>query len=199
MRVHTLWVRHGESTWNQAGLMQGQTHHPRLTDQGRAQARAAAEALWEAGAVAIASSDLVRASDTARIIATHLALPIWYTTLLRERCWGVYEGRPVDEGQRADSVTAAEQALPHGESREDVAARLRRLMPFLAASRGPLVIVTHGDVIQEAVGLWVRDRDARAPDNGCIVGILVDQPEVDSSWRGPATPPPNSMSTSDAG
>jgi broad specificity phosphatase PhoE len=36
--MELLLVRHGESTWNVAGRMQGQTAPPALTDRGRRQA-----------------------------------------------------------------------------------------------------------------------------------------------------------------
>ncbi|AIJ22146.1 conserved protein, phosphoglycerate mutase family protein [Amycolatopsis methanolica 239] len=70
MAVHL--VRHGQSAWNVAGRVQGQS--PRagsLTAAGRAQAAA----LDVAGTVLV-SSDLPRARETAEIIAARLGLPV---------------------------------------------------------------------------------------------------------------------------
>ena len=41
MTVHL--VRHGQSTWNVEGRLQGQTVHPELTERGRREAAEAAE------------------------------------------------------------------------------------------------------------------------------------------------------------
>lgn len=173
--LDTLWVRHGESTWNRAGVMQGQTYRPPLTSHGTRQASAAAEDLRRFGPARIVSSDLRRAAETARIIGVRLALPVEHTPLLRERCWGVFEGRPAAEGHQAEAVLSADQAVPQGESRADVAARLRRWLPSLSTPQVPIVVVTHGDVIREAIRLWAGARqNADHLENGCIIRISAD-------------------------
>lgn len=175
MGLDTLWVRHGESTWNRAGLMQGQTPWPPLTRDGIRQARAAADALGPFTPARVVCSDLRRATETAHVIGGRLGLPVEPTSLLRERCWGIFEGQPVADGHRAESALSADEALPQGESRDDVARRLHRLMPWLACDTGPVVVVTHGDVIREAIGLWARDHhDDHVPENGCVVRISID-------------------------
>ena len=176
MQVNTLWVRHGESTWNRMGLMQGQTCWPPLTWRGIRQAHAAADELRRYGPARLVSSDLQRASETARIIGARLALPVDHTPLLRERSWGAFEGRPKAEGHRAESVLSAHQPVPQGESRDDVAERLCQLLPSLTPTEGPIVVVTHGDVIREAIRLWVADGQEKEdrPGNGCIIRISTD-------------------------
>ncbi|MER7168943.1 histidine phosphatase family protein, partial [Micromonospora sp. NPDC000207] len=57
-----VW-RHGNTEWNAAGRVQGQTDVP-LNDRGRDQARAAAPLLAALRPDAIVSSDLSRAADT---------------------------------------------------------------------------------------------------------------------------------------
>lgn len=175
MGIDSLWVRHGESTWNRAGLMQGQTTWPPLTADGIRQAHAAADALVPHAPARVVSSDLHRAAETAHVIGARLSVPVQHTALLRERCWGIFEGKPVADGHRAAEVLSADQALPQGESRNDVARRLRRLTQWLTADGGPVVVVTHGDVIREAIGLWARaDHIDRVPENGCVVRISID-------------------------
>lgn len=176
MRGDTLWVRHGESTWNRAGVMQGQTHWPVLTPRGVRQARAVADELRHYRPVRVVSSDLRRAAETAHIVGARLTLPVEFTALLRERCWGAFEGRPAAEGRLAESALTADQAVPQGESRDDVAARLHRLSASLHTADGPTVLVTHGDVIREAIRLWAPDRLVEAlPENGCIVTIPAER------------------------
>ena len=69
-----LLVRHGQTSWNAAGVIQGQADAP-LDETGRSQAQAlgAAAASGALGAIRlpVLSSDL-RAADTARALADHL-------------------------------------------------------------------------------------------------------------------------------
>ena len=72
-----LWlVRHGESTWNVAGLAQGHNDEAELTERGL---RQAAEAAWQfhgRAVRAIYASDLRRARQTAAAFAAVLGLPV---------------------------------------------------------------------------------------------------------------------------
>ena len=70
-------LRHGESEGNISGVLQGQTDYP-LTKTGIEQAQRLAST-WKAQDVKfdlIISSPLLRASQTAQIIATNLGSPI---------------------------------------------------------------------------------------------------------------------------
>ena len=169
-----IWVRHGESTWNRVGLMQGQTPWPRLTRRGRKQAQEAAAKVARLGAQRILSSDLARAFETAHIIGAHLGLAVGKTPLLRERSWGLYEGRSIELGTLADSSLAADDALPRGESRDDVANRLRRLLPDLVDRTGPAIVVTHGDVLRQALRLWAPcSAETKPLGNGCVLTMTL--------------------------
>ena len=92
-----LLVRHGQSEWNAAGLMQGQTHSPRLTELGHRQAADAARDLAAAAPGALVSSDLRRAVETAEHCARATGLTVRTTPALREQSYGVLEGRPSRE------------------------------------------------------------------------------------------------------
>ena len=94
----TLWfVRHGESTWNASGLVQGQAEGSVLTAKGRREAARAAEQLGRARASVIWTSDLERAHETAAIVGHALRLPLRYERALRERNFGTAQGRPLSE------------------------------------------------------------------------------------------------------
>src|SRR3954471_231238 len=71
-----LLVRHGQSEWNAAGRMQGQTEHVPLTELGHAQAARAAEELADLRPGALVSSDLRRAVQTAEHCARSTGLPL---------------------------------------------------------------------------------------------------------------------------
>ncbi len=93
-RLITL-VRHGQSTWNHLGLIQGQNDHAVLTPRGRDEARAAGRALESRNCEDLVTSDLRRTLETAAIIADGLALSPGIDARLRERCFGVLEGQPI--------------------------------------------------------------------------------------------------------
>src|SRR6201996_8197770 len=88
-----LWlVRHGESTWNVAGLAQGHNDEAELTQRGLPQAAEAAAQFGYRPVRAIYASDLRRAQQTAAAFAAVLGLPVRADARLRERSLGVLEG-----------------------------------------------------------------------------------------------------------
>jgi|SRR5581483_8635968 len=132
-----LLVRHGETDWNADGRLQGHTDRP-LSDYGRRQARQLAEEL-AAGAQldAIYASDLVRARETAEIVAERLGLPVDLDPDLREKNWGNWEGLTAVERDRVEFV---------GESTEDHQERMLRALHRIAGRHpgGRVLVVTHG-------------------------------------------------------
>ena len=90
-----LWlVRHGESTWNVAGLAQGQHDEAELTERGLRQASDAAWQFRDHPIRAIYASDLRRAQQTAAAFAAVVGVPVFADARLRERSLGVLEGVP---------------------------------------------------------------------------------------------------------
>ncbi|GAB3757929.1 hypothetical protein GCM10027599_24630 [Yimella radicis] len=173
-------VRHGRSTWNEQGRIQGQTPHPPLTELGRTQALAAARTLRAAiGAQSaqIVSSDLVRAQQTAQIIGAALDLPVRTDVRLREQGLGEMEGRLAREltAQPApEGVPVEEVRWGGGESLLDVHRRLSALMAELAtAPTEHLVLVTHGDTLRMALAVLAGRTHRQldwdlAVDNGSV-------------------------------
>ena len=91
-----LIVRHGETSWNAEGRIQGHSDTV-LSEHGVRQARAAANRLADTAIDAAYSSDLVRAAETARIVLEGHDTPVVLTDQLRERYYGVFEGLTVEE------------------------------------------------------------------------------------------------------
>ncbi|MFP5416952.1 MAG: histidine phosphatase family protein [Actinomycetes bacterium] len=151
-----VFVRHGQCVANAQGRVVGQLDSP-LTTHGHAQAEAAAVLLAERrGLTAVVTSDLHRAHTTARIIAGVLDLPLFVEPGLREQCFGSMEG--VLATDLSASACAEEQLHEvrwgNGESVADVYGRLVETLPRIAARHpGPVVLVTHGHVIQIAMAL----------------------------------------------
>jgi probable phosphoglycerate mutase len=84
-------VRHGETAWNADARIQGHTDIG-LNDTGRWQAAQMAAALAGEAIDAVYSSDLARALDTARALATATGAPLVADAGLRERAFGIFEG-----------------------------------------------------------------------------------------------------------
>jgi hypothetical protein len=88
-----LWlVRHGQSTWNVLGLVQGHCDQARLTARGAHQARNVANQLRGCPIGALYASDLQRAVATAAPLASVLGLSMTRDRRLRERSLGALEG-----------------------------------------------------------------------------------------------------------
>lgn len=91
--AHIYLLRHGETDLNAQGVLQGSIEEP-LNAVGRKQAQDAALELSQLGIGQIISSPQIRARQTADIVAEVLHLSIEENALLRERDWGIYEGKP---------------------------------------------------------------------------------------------------------
>jgi probable phosphoglycerate mutase len=91
-------IRHGETLWNTQRRMQGHADSP-LTEKGLTQAQDRAKELAQVPFTEIFSSDLLRAQRTAEIIALEHNLAVTSNQLLRERAFGAYEGKTVEEYQ----------------------------------------------------------------------------------------------------
>jgi len=152
-----IWlIRHGESTWNADGLIQGHCDTPGLTAAGRAQAEELATSLPLSRIGSLFSSDLRRAVQTARPLAAATGLPIRTDERLRERALGPFEGLPTATltpevtGVFDGTVVDPDAAVPGMESLRDV---LRRVSEFLAilgdeVGDGDIAVVTHGGALR---------------------------------------------------
>lgn len=147
-------VRHGQTDWNLDRRIQGSTDIP-LNETGRGHARDAASILAEGTHHAIYASPLVRAQETAQIIAERLGLaePSLIPDL-REREFGEAEGMLVADyieryGDWHAEVPAAEsfdQVRDRALGALDVIARESRLRSAPVAES--VIVVAHGGVIR---------------------------------------------------
>lgn len=156
-----LLARHGETEWNLAGRWQGGTD-VRLSDAGRAQARAMAEKLrgMVPAPVRVHASDLDRAVETASIVAGLLGLPApRREPRLRERGFGCFEGLTREEcavrhPEAWARYLADRRSTPPGaEAQELIVARVLAAMQEIAADaavdgNGPHLVVSHGGAIR---------------------------------------------------
>jgi 2,3-bisphosphoglycerate-dependent phosphoglycerate mutase len=94
--TRVLAIRHGETAWNLATRIQGQLDIA-LNDTGHWQARRLALAVADAGLSALYASDLQRARKTAQAVAAQCGLAVVADAGLRERSFGIFEGRTYAE------------------------------------------------------------------------------------------------------
>jgi probable phosphoglycerate mutase len=151
-------VRHGQSEWNVARLTQGQTAHPRLTELGRAQVAAATRALLtdlgHTPVVQVVTSDLVRAVESAEIIAMATGAAVRTDPRLREQSLGRFEGLGYEEAFAAGSAldwSDPDQRVGGGESLREVSERMTGVLAELSADGAVVVAVSHGDAIRAAL------------------------------------------------
>ncbi len=184
-------TRHGETDWNQQGILQGWTDVT-LNQLGRKQARAMAASFNEAGFAAIWSSPLLRARETAEIIAPLIRLPFpKFHDGLMERNFGIFQGIPKIELAELNPVELQlilkRNPAGHftgGETMDEFADRiLDALIDIGAANRGKRVLViAHGwvmDVITRHVNGLPRSAILNMKrKNGESLWVTVDHSNV---------------------
>lgn len=153
-------VRHGETVWNAARRIQGQSDSA-LTDKGEQQARQVGERAKSLGITHVISSDLGRTRRTAEVIADACGCSVTLDARLRELNMGVLEQRPIDslseeeEGWRRTLVNGTENGrIPQGESMTELADRMHQALNAcleLPAGSRPL-LVSHGMALGVLVG-----------------------------------------------
>lgn len=154
-----ILVRHGESSGNRDRIFATSPHDLPLTELGYRQANEAAKRIGELfRPELIVTSAYLRASETARIMAGVLRLPLELEPELREREIGSHRGRSYDS-----FLTEADYDPQHpwawkpqgGESFEDVRARVAPILDRLAELHPDreVVVVSHGGVM---TALWAH-------------------------------------------
>jgi 2,3-bisphosphoglycerate-dependent phosphoglycerate mutase len=178
-------VRHGETAWNLAARIQGQLDVG-LNDTGRWQARRVGEALASEPIATVYTSDLGRAHQTAQSIAELTGVPVVPDEGLRERSFGIFEGKTFTEIEETwpDHAYNWRKRIPDweppegGESLLQLRERVTRTLHALAA-RHPgeqIVVVAHGGVLDAlyriATGQEVNSPRTWELPNGAINRLL---------------------------
>ncbi len=174
-----ILIRHGQTEFNRVFSVNRQDpgiRDPQLTDHGRRQARAAAEALRPLKLGRLITSPYVRALETAEIIAEHLDLPVTIEPLIAERFFYT-----CDIGSSLADLRARWPDLvfdhlrdpwwPQSEETEDaILRRSKRFRRRMAAEVwSELAVVTHWGFIRALTGLTVP--------NGAVLRINPIRPD----------------------
>ena len=191
MATTFVLVRHGETEWNRAGRIQGHTDSA-LSAAGVEQAQAIGRQLAEDRFDHLLASDLGRAHRTALFIAAHLDQKITLHVGLRERGFGIAEGKTYTEIDRDHPEmfsrvreTDPDYAAPGGESRRQFHSRVMATLNSLAQEHAgrKLLLVTHGGVLaaiyRSLNGLPIASQHQIEIPNAAYNRISC----IDSVWR----------------
>lgn len=146
------FIRHGESEANVAKLFAGRWETP-LTKLGRGQAKAAAQKAKSLDIDCIVSSPLLRARQTAEIIAGEIGLAkdnIVFSDLFMERDYGDLQAKPYENARNIDF-----EKVPNIESTSSVIDRAKKAALFLKEHHADNILVvghgTHGLTLQKEI------------------------------------------------
>ncbi len=159
-------MRHGRTAWNADKRFQGHSDIP-LDGEGRAQATALAALLRGERIDAAVSSDLARASETARIVLGPRALPLRLDPDWREMRFGDWEGLTWEQIVAAHpELAAGDETKPKaytpggGESFEDLCARVGRAAGRAVAELdedGVALVATHAGPLHALLRVLLHD------------------------------------------
>jgi len=183
MAAAMILLRHGQSEFN---VVFGATRRdpgirdPKLTEEGRRQAHAAAGALHGLGLDALIASPYTRALETAEIVAATLEVPIAVEPLVGERVAFVCDLGSSPDELRARWPHLSLDHLPEcwwptpEESEERLLQRCARFRVEIAARENwrRIGVVTHWGFIRGLTGLTVT--------NGAIVRCNPHRPELEA-------------------
>jgi probable phosphoglycerate mutase len=150
-------VRHGHTASTESKLISGSNDDPELSELGRQDAKAAAQAIVELStrfglptASLIAHSEMKRTTQTAELISKALSAPVRADSRLREISFGGWEGRSMEDLAGESNEVASWRGSvtnkpPGGESVLELETRVLRSLSDLIAehSAGAVAIVSH--------------------------------------------------------
>ncbi len=141
-----LLVRHGQSQANAKGIFPGRMHFP-LTKEGISQAQFISNFLSRVKISAAYSSPMLRAFQTARIIAAPHGIGIGIRDEMMERDVGTLQGKPF-----LDKYKGWQEVKEYKESFQEMEKRVaKELLGMVNKLEGNVLVVSHADPIRAAI------------------------------------------------
>jgi glucosyl-3-phosphoglycerate phosphatase len=169
--VELICVRHGRTAWNAEKRFQGHTDVP-LDEVGRAQAATLGALLREQRIDTAASSDLVRAAETARIVLGAREVALRLDRDWREMEFGEWEGLTWEQIRGANpqlaetDITSVQSYAPGGgETFALLAARVARAVERVVAATpedGVALVATHAGPLHALLSVLLGDAERAA-------------------------------------
>lgn len=149
-------TRHGETEENKTGIIQG--HLPgKLSDEGISQAKKVSLRLKDEKIDYIFSSDLARASDTAKEIAKfHPNTPIQFVEDLRERHFGEFQGKnKTDLGWGENSHASFYETIKGGETMKELYGRAEKFLHKIISKhyKDTVLLVGHNGINKALIAI----------------------------------------------
>jgi 2,3-bisphosphoglycerate-dependent phosphoglycerate mutase len=200
MRLY--FVRHSQSEANVLRVISNRDLPHSLTTQGRQQAEALARSLGDVPLIAIYSSPIMRAMQTAEIVAAISGVPFEIADALREPDCGIMEGRSDEEAwAEHDRVVSDwvvqrrfDSCIEGGESFHDLRARFVPFMDRLITAHGGtnhnILLITHGSLLYLMLPLVLTNidfasvREYPMPNAGVIIAEKQANGLVCLEWCG---------------
>lgn len=170
MRLY--FARHGESEANVQRVFSNRLGVHGLTDKGKRQAEQLADHLQDVHFTALYCSPILRAVQTAEIVAKCKGIPYHIEDGLREYDVGILEGRPYDAAALEIywEITAQwmegmkwEARIEGGESYNDIRARFMPLISVLERKHqqagGSFLLISHGGTLRCMLPLLLSNVD----------------------------------------
>jgi probable phosphoglycerate mutase len=186
------FLRHGATAWNVEGGVCGSADVP-LSDMGRRQAQLLAERLKSISVVALYSSPLQRALETALLICEAMGREPVVDSRLTELNYGTWEGMTFEEIERATPAlyrawneNPADLAPPGGETGVQL---IQRVTAFLAEvaqkdQHGTVMVVCHKTVCRllacHVMGVPLAEYRRRVPMANAALNVFETQ---GGTWR----------------
>ena len=200
MRLY--FVRHGQSEANVQMVISNRNLPHRLTELGGQQAETVARLLADVPLAAIYSSPIMRAAQTAQIVAASKGLPVEFAEALREPDCGVMEGRSDEEAWAEHDRVMFDwvvhrkfsSCIEGGESFHDLRARFVPFVDRLVALHGDtnhnILLITHGSLLYLMLPIVLTNvdfasvREYPMPNAGVIIAERQAQSLVCMEWCG---------------
>lgn len=166
-------IRHGETTGDIEDRYGG-SYDDHLTELGRKQLQDTADKLVGKGIEVIFASPLIRARESAEIIAATINCPVEVKDGLQERHYGVLTGLTKAEAleKHPDAVEAHKDPLntdPEGEAHQDFQDRILETFKTLSKdNRGTIAILTHGGPIKQILAYLNKSIPEKLKDGEII-------------------------------
>jgi probable phosphoglycerate mutase len=185
--MNVFTIRHGETEWSLSGQHTGTTDLP-LTDNGRRLAEKLRPVLARETFSLVLVSPLQRARETCRL--SGLGDRALIDPDLIEWNYGEYEGLTPDRIHKTNlHWMIFRDGCPGGESPEQVAARVDRVIARVREADGDVALFAHGHVLRVLAARWIglpaQDGQHFLLGTGtlCVLGYYREVPAI-KVWNG---------------
>ncbi|WP_153914578.1 histidine phosphatase family protein [Shewanella sp. TC10] len=184
MSIEIFIARHGQTQWNKQYRLQGQHDSP-LTSVGVEQSNYLGQQLKQLAPTSIYSSDLGRAVQTATIANQHLNLPLQTHISLRERHFGLLQGKSIKVNSKfyptyQQRLSKPNKSVAGMETELHVRQRIQEFVQQLSQlNENRVAVICHGEwmrILCESLKQQTSTSDTSTllttvPDNGQVLHL----------------------------